>query len=120
MVFLFRLNNGDATICKVQNMQTNQTVCMWREKYDTAYNQATNTCLLQKRVVSKQAAQAVTKHTDVSTTTMETTVTQGLVVCYGTSAPAHSKIHYVLCKQNITHLTVREKSGPKLSIKTTA
>lgn len=36
---------GDAAVCKVQNMQTKKTVCTWREKYDTAYNQTTNTCL---------------------------------------------------------------------------
>ena len=85
-----------------------------------AYNQTSNTTLiLQKPIVSKQATQAVIKHNDVSTATMGTTATEGLAVCYRTSAPARSEVQYVQRKQNITHLTVREKSGPTLSITTT-
>lgn len=78
------LNNRDAAVCKVKNMQTKKTVCTWKGKYDTANNQTTNTFrILQKSIVSIQAAQAVIKHSDVSTTTMETTATQGLVLRYG-------------------------------------
>lgn len=69
---------------KWKNMQTKKTVCTWKGKYDTANNQTTNTFrILQKSIVSIQAAQAVIKHSDVSTTTMETTATQGLVLRYG-------------------------------------
>lgn len=68
-------------------MQTKKPVCTWKEKYDTAYNQTTNTCLiLQKPIVSKQAAQAVVKHHYNGTT-----------VRYGKSALALSKEYSMYC-----------------------
>lgn len=73
-----------------------------------------------KSLLSAYRRHIFVKQTDVSTATMKTQSGRALAVLFGKALRPAPRYSMMLHKQNITHLTVREKPGPELSIMNTA